>query len=115
MTFMDKLWIVYILNKLCVFLVAVGLESSDSNIDSEKLDELEESLDNAEQRLIDANLDERYNALREAQDKQQQWVHDYTNELIKLRQDVEEIRAINETIPRECFRGLILEQTDPTG
>lgn len=85
-----------------------------AEIDTGKLDELEENLNKAEQRLIDANLEERYNALFAARQQQNQWVRDYTNELIKLREDVANIKKINETIPRTCFRNVELEPTDPT-
>ena len=84
-------------------------------INTDSLDELERSLDDVEDRLEEANLTGKYNMLQESQLKQQQWVEQYTNELLKLRIDVDNIRIINETIPRACFRQVELEPTDPTG
>ena len=57
----------------------------------------------------------RYNALLSSREQQKRWVRDYTDELIQLQRDVDNVRRINETIPRTCFGTITLEPTDPTG
>ncbi len=57
----------------------------------------------------------RYNALLSSRQQQNRWVRDYTDELIMLQRDVDNVRRINETIPRTCFGTITLEPTDPTG
>lgn len=89
----------------------VGLDT----IDMAKLDELEVNLDSAEETLLNANLDERYSNLEGARNQQFRWVTDYTEELILLKRDVDNVHQINMTIPRKCFRRIVLEPTDPTG
>ncbi len=57
----------------------------------------------------------RYNNLLASRQQQTRWVQDYTDDLISLRRDVDNVRVINETIPRTCFGSITLEPTDPTG
>ena len=72
--------------------------------------ELETNIERAEQRLIYANLEERYDALFAASQQHNQWVREYTNELKKFAN----IKKINETIPRTSFRNVEIEPSDPT-
>lgn len=51
----------------------------------------------------------------ESRRQQNLWVQDYTYELIQLRKDVDNVQAINETIPRKCFKEVELEPDDPSG
>ena len=97
-----------------VEIILQNLDDLD-NIDTGKLDDLEKNLDDAEKQLQVADIDSRYEGLMSSTHQQRNWVKDYTAELIQLRKDVENIRMINETIPRACFRPNILEPIDPTG
>jgi len=84
-------------------------------IDITRLDELEQNLTRAEQRLADARIEERYSDLEELSTLTSTWITEYGQQLTVLLQDVENIRVINATIPRECFRKIILEPADPRG
>ena len=84
-------------------------------IDTSRLDELERNLTNAELRLEDAQIEDRYSELEELSTLTSTWITEYRRELTVLLQDVENIRVINATIPRECFRKIILEPADPRG
>lgn len=95
-------------------LVFAGVAQLES-IDISRLDELEQSLNNAEQRLEDAQIEERYSELEELSTLTSTWIVEYEQQLTVLLQDVENIRVINATIPRECFRKIILEPADPRG
>ena len=84
------------------------------SIDTNQLDALEQHLEQAEQQLLNANIEQRYTDLMASRQQQSIWVHDYTDELIQLRKDVENIRVINETIPRQCFKEVELEPELPS-
>jgi len=84
-------------------------------IDTTRLDELERNLTSAELRLADARIEERYSELEELSTLTSTWITEYGQQLTVLLQDVENIRVINATIPRECFRKIILEPADPRG
>jgi len=84
-------------------------------IDTSRLDALERNLTSAELRLEDARIEERYSELEELSGLTSTWITEYGQQLTILLQDVENIRVINATIPRECFRKIILEPADPRG
>jgi len=96
---------------MCVRVAAALLE----RIDTSRLDELERNLSSAEMRLTDARIEERYGDLEELSALTSTWITEYGHQLTVLLQDVENIRVINATIPRECFRKIILEPADPRG
>ena len=96
---------------MCVYVLPGGLPS----IDEDKLDELEANLASAEQELAASDISAKYDDILAARNQQFMWVTDYTTELLQLHEDVENVRVINETIPRKCFKKLILEPTDPSG
>jgi len=80
-----------------------------ARIDTSRLDVLEQNLTSAEMRLAEARIEERYSELEELSTLTSTWIVDYGQQLIILSQDVQNIDAINKTIPRECFRKIILE------
>jgi len=82
-------------------------------IDTAKLDELEVNLTSAQRKLTDARIDSRYSELEELSSQMTQWIYDYSAQLTELRSDVENIRVINITVPRDCFRKITLEPDDP--
>ena len=84
-------------------------------IDTSRLDELERNLTGAETRLANARIEERYGELEELSTLSSRWIVEYGQQLAVLLQDVENIRIINATIPRECFRKIQLEPMDPRG
>ena len=82
-------------------------------VDITRLDELERNLTSAEQRLENARIEERYQELEELSTLTSTWITEYGQQLTILLQDVENIRVINATIPRECFRKIKLEPPPP--
>ena len=85
--------------------VAGNLDS----IDSDMLSELELNLYDAEQTIVDADIETRYNDMLASRHQQNIWVRDYTDELIQLRKDVENIKQINDSIPTGCYKSIKLE------
>lgn len=81
-------------------------------IDINKLDNLELSLNTAEETLATANIEMRYKELEELNKEMYFWLNDYTGQLRLLTEDVANIRDINATIPRGCFKKIELEPTE---
>lgn len=81
-------------------------------IDHRKLGELEESLNDAERRLAAENIELRYKELEDLDKDMKFWLYDYDSQLSQLSHDVANIRDINATIPRTCFKRIILEPTE---
>lgn len=79
------------------------------DIDSNHLTQLEQRLLEAEQEIINANLDQRINSLRAARDTQQEWMRSYEVQIEKLKKDVANVQEIRYAIPESCFRRVRLE------
>lgn len=94
----------------CYVFITENLDS----IDIDKLDELEQDLADAEEQLEQADIEQRYDDLLQSRSRHLMWVHQYTDEQAQLQKDVENIRQINATIPRECFKKITLEPTNPS-
>nr|CAD7454511.1 unnamed protein product [Timema tahoe] len=75
----------------------------------EALNQLERRLNAAEDELRQANLDQRLQSLREARNLQTQSMKNYDEELKYLRQEVENIEDINESLPEGCWKRMVLE------
>lgn len=88
------------------------VSDQQSSIDSRVLDSLEKSLDSAEEELATLKLDDLFKGLLLMQSKMKDWVASYQDELKILVDDVENIRQINETVPRDCFKKIKIEPTD---
>ena len=73
------------------------------------LEQLERDLAQADEDLKASNLSERLAAIERARNEQYYYRSKFTDELKALNSDVENIRIINETLPRECFRPIKLE------
>jgi phage terminase large subunit-like protein len=83
-------------------------------IDEDRLDELEQNLADAKYELEVARFNERYSSLEFALMQQERWVGNGGTlfaELQLLKADVENVRVINETIPRTCFKKIEIEPT----
>ena len=79
------------------------------SIDMDRLSELEMNLHDAERTILDADIETRYDEMLASRQQQNIWVRDYTDELIQLRKDVENIRQINDSIPLGCYKSIKLE------
>jgi coxsackievirus/adenovirus receptor len=88
--------------------------ASLERIDSARLDELEVNLTLAQQKLANARIESRYSELEQLSTQTTTWIYDYSSQLAELTRDVENIRVINMTIPRDCFRKITLEPADPS-
>ncbi|XP_063244920.1 laminin subunit gamma-1 isoform X2 [Bacillus rossius redtenbacheri] len=75
----------------------------------EALDDLERRLNEAEEELRKANLDERLQQLSEARIQQAQWMKSYEEELDRLRAEVDNIQAIHDSLPDGCWKRVVLE------
>jgi len=83
-------------------------------IDENRLDELERNLAEARRELEEARFNERYANLEYALIQQERWIGTdgtFFIELQLLKDDVENVRIINETIPRTCFKTIEIEPT----
>ncbi|XP_064648977.1 laminin subunit gamma-1-like isoform X2 [Lineus longissimus] len=78
-------------------------------VDMNRLEYLEGLLAKAEEDLEKAKLDERYNDMLRARTQQTRWVKDYTDELIQLRRDVDNIMEIRDKLPDGCFKQIKIE------
>ncbi|KAG8188781.1 hypothetical protein JTE90_009175 [Oedothorax gibbosus] len=82
-----------------------GLDDIDENL----LTELEARLAEAEREQAEADFDARMAELRHARDLQNQWMKDYTEEVERMKKDVENIAQIREALPDKCYRRVVLE------
>lgn len=79
------------------------------DIDGDLLADLEKRLQEAEQELKNADLDNRLNILKAAREAQHGWVRNYDAEIERLKKDVANIQDIRYAIPDQCFRRVRLE------
>ncbi|XP_052121293.1 laminin subunit gamma-1 isoform X1 [Frankliniella occidentalis] len=84
-------------------------EYSDTNDDSQDLNNLEERLEAAKQEFDRANLDNRIESLTSAKQAQTQWMKSYQEDLERLVAEVDNIGEISEALPSNCFKQLALE------
>lgn len=69
----------------------------------------EKRLDDAENDVKQADLDQRLNALDEKKNLQNQWKKNYQNEIEQLENEVTNIQLIADSLPDGCFKRARLE------
>ncbi|XP_046998702.1 laminin subunit gamma-1 isoform X2 [Schistocerca americana] len=79
------------------------------DIDAAALDDLERRLSVAENELRNANIEERIETLKYYRLEQNQWIKSHEEELRRLQQEVDNIEAIQATLPEGCWKRLVLE------
>ncbi|OWF54908.1 laminin subunit gamma-1-like [Mizuhopecten yessoensis] len=79
------------------------------DVDIAKLDALQAALDNAEQELIDADLDNQYMKLEKANDEIKRLVAEHENDYNMLKEDVDNIEQIKLSLPDGCFKNIDIE------
>ena len=84
-----------------------------TGVDTSALDDLLDVIDDADHRLLVSNIDGRYADLEATADEIDKWLVNYAAQLVGIRLDVENIRQINATLPRECFKKIDLEPVEP--
>lgn len=66
-------------------------------------------MDDAENEVTRANLDERLASLDEMKNLQNQWKKNYQNEIDQLENEIQNIKLIAESLPEGCFKRARLE------
>lgn len=79
------------------------------DINSADLDRLEQKLIEAENKLRDANLSGRIASTKDFKNLQQNTINDYRELVKQSKEEVENIKAIAEALPEECFKNVRLE------
>lgn len=79
------------------------------SITSANLDELEQKLQRAEKELLEANLDNQIQNLRDEKQRQAILIDNYKNRVAQLEKDVEIIKDISNSLPLDCFKRTKLE------
>jgi len=78
-------------------------------VDLEQLDNLEQTLNTAHRRLAEIDLEGHFAALEIAEADSSRWVTDYSAQMLAISEEVAIIRVINQTLPRTCFKKIVLE------
>ncbi|KAJ3635456.1 hypothetical protein MTP99_008363 [Tenebrio molitor] len=78
-------------------------------IDDNQLDMLEAELRKAEERIIEAKLDEKLNELRQQQKSQSDLIINYKMQIDELQKEVDSVERIAKALPDGCFKRVELE------
>ena len=84
-----------------------------SSVDASVLDDLLEAVDDADHRLLVSNVDQRFTDLESTVAELDGLLASYASQLAGIHYDIDNIRQINETLPRECFKEIDLEPVEP--
>lgn len=84
-----------------------------SGVDSGAIDDLENAIDDADYRLLTSNIDGRYSDIEASAAEIDASLANYAGRLASIQLDIDNIRQINATLPRECFKKIDLEPVEP--
>uniref|UniRef100_A0A915PKZ8 Laminin EGF-like domain-containing protein n=1 Tax=Setaria digitata TaxID=48799 RepID=A0A915PKZ8_9BILA len=84
--------------------------NSLDGVNSEELDELEKQLNEAEELLNSADLDKQVSLLKEQKIEQDRTITQFKNEIDALKDEVENLEEIRDSLPNKCFNVINLEQ-----
>jgi len=84
-----------------------------SGVDASDIDDLVDAVDDADYRLLASNIDGRYNDIEATSAELDTWLAKYAGQLAVIQLDIENIRQINATLPRQCFKKIDLEPVEP--
>lgn len=79
------------------------------DIKNEDLEELERKLNIAEEKLKSARLDERMERLEKERIEQTTLIKNYQKQLERLQEEVNNVEAIMNALPTDCYRRVRLE------
>lgn len=79
------------------------------DVDTDRLAELEAELDRLQNELNQANIDSEIDTLETQNKRIKCWRNKYETELSQFRKDVDNIQAINESLPNDCFKTIDIE------
>jgi len=83
-----------------------------TGVDSDIIDELVDTIDDADYRLLSSNIDGRYSAIEATATEIDTWLSNYAAQLVGIQLDIDNLRQINATLPRECFKKIDLEPVE---
>jgi len=89
------------------------LTGNISAFDASAFDDLMDAIDDADHRLLVANIDGRYADIEATTVEVDRWLDNYAAQLAGIELDIDNIRQINATLPRECFKKIDLEPVEP--
>ncbi|VDO67351.1 unnamed protein product [Onchocerca flexuosa] len=84
--------------------------NSLDGVNSEELDELEKQLNQAEELLNSADLDKQVSLLKEQKIEQDRTITQFKNEIDTLKDEVQNLEEIRDSLPNKCFNVINLEQ-----
>ncbi|KAK6112254.1 Laminin-like protein lam-2 [Brugia pahangi] len=84
--------------------------NSLDGVNIEELDELEKQLDQAEELLNSADLDKQVSLLKEQKIEQDRTITQFRNEIDTLKDEVQNLEEIRDSLPNKCFNVINLEQ-----
>ncbi|MCP9257374.1 Laminin-like protein lam-2 [Dirofilaria immitis] len=84
--------------------------NSLDGVNSEELDELEKQLNQAEELLNGADLDKQVSLLKEQKIEQDRTITQFKNEIDTLKDEVQNLEEIRDSLPNKCFNVINLEQ-----
>jgi len=84
-----------------------------SGVDAGVIDDLLDTIDDADHRLIVSNLDRRYADIEATAAEVDAWLASYAAQLAGIQLDIDNVRQINDTLPRDCFKKVDLEPVEP--
>nr|KAG5699979.1 hypothetical protein BaRGS_001798 [Batillaria attramentaria] len=79
------------------------------DVDTDKLAQLEEDLARLEEELNRADIEAELTQLQEQNEKIKCWREKYETDLSQFKKDVENIMAIRDSLPNECFKTIDIE------
>lgn len=88
------------------------LTANMSGLDATALDDLLDIIDSADLRLFESKIDSRYADLEATTAEIDSWLANYAGQLAVIQLDIDNVRKINATLPRECFKKIDLEPVE---
>ena len=89
------------------------IAATTGSVNISAIDKLEADLNKAQMEIQDSGLNQKYMELAERHSSQQKMMKGFTDDLEQLMKDVENIRAIEKSIPTSCYSEEKLEPTPP--
>ena len=82
-------------------------------MDTSVIDDLLDTIDDADHRLLVSNLDGSYADMEATAAEVDMWLASYAAQLAGIELDIDNVRQINATLPRACFKKIDLEPVEP--
>lgn len=79
-------------------------------MDLSKLNQIDESLKRAKDKMAGSELDKKLRELNDVASTQKQMIDDYDRQIREIRSDINNLNDIKATLPEGCFNTPSLEQ-----